>query len=40
VPRCTAGLGGHSHRRLLGAPSSFAHRHRRQCSTRDRCVDP
>jgi hypothetical protein len=29
-------LSRHPHRRLLRVPLSFAHRHRRQCSTRDR----
>jgi len=29
-------LRGHPHRRLPGTPWSFAHRHRRQCRTRDR----
>ena len=29
-------LGRHPHRRLLRVPLAFAHRHRRQCSTRDR----
>jgi hypothetical protein len=29
-------LGHHPHRRLLRVPPSFAHRHRRQCRTRDR----
>jgi len=29
-------LGRHPHRRLLRVPLSFAHRRRRQCSTRDR----
>jgi hypothetical protein len=31
----------HPHRRLRRVPPSFAHRHRRQCSTRDRsCRSP
>jgi hypothetical protein len=34
-------LRGHPHRRLRWTPSSFAHRHRRQCSTKDRsCRSP